>query len=338
MTTNTFKRPDDVTLDLIRQSGHATDQAIALKAQAELASALEKPLREGVLVGDVLGNIYETMVMEPGTSVEFPLDLLAPGTEDDHVAYTNPGNGRIPERQVEGDYVQVPTFGITSSIDWLLRYAREGRWDIVARALQVMEGGFVKKVNDSGWHTLLSAGADRNILVFDGDATAGQFTKRLVSLMKTIMRRNAGGNTGSLRRGRLTDLYGSPEMLEDIRNWGLDQVDDFTRREIFMASDNSASITRVFGINLHDLDEFGENQEYQLYFTNQLGASIQGSDLELVVGLDLSANDSFLMPVKQEVSIFSDPALHRFQRAGFYGWAELGFAVLDNRRVILGSF
>jgi hypothetical protein len=53
--------------------------------------------------------------------------------------------------------------------------------------------------------------------------------------------------------------------------------------------------------------------------------------------MDMSINDSFLMPVKQEVTIFEDPTLHRQQRAGVYGWAELGFAVLDNRRILLGS-
>jgi len=52
----------------------------------------------------------------------------------------------------------------------------------------------------------------------------------------------------------------------------------------------------------------------------------------------LDKNDSFIMPVKQEVQIFEDDTLHRHQRAGFYGWAELGFAVLDNRRILLGSF
>ena len=61
------------------------------------------------------------------------------------------------------------------------------------------------------------------------------------------------------------------------------------------------------------------------------------SDVEIVVGLDLSKNDSFMMPIRQEVSIFPDDALHRQQRAGFYGWSEYGVAVLDNRRVVLGS-
>jgi len=330
-------RPDEQFLDLLKRSGSA-DKTEALVAQHELAQALEMPLRQGVLIGDVLDGIFERMAVEPGSSVEFPLDLLAPGEENSHVAYTNPGHGRIPERAVEGDYVMVPTYTVASSIDYLLRYAREARWDIVGRAMQVLEAGFVKKMNDDGWHTLLAAGVDRNILVYDGDAANGQFTKRLISLLKTVMRRNGGGNTGSVRRGSLSDVYLSPEALEDIRNWGLDQIDEVTRREIYLAGDGDAVITRVFGVNLHDMDELGSGQEYQTFYADQLAGTLQGSDSELVVGLDLNKNDSFVMPVKQEVQIFEDDALHRHQRAGFYGWAELGFAVLDNRRILLGSF
>ena len=179
-------RPDGSFIELIKRSGSA-DKTEALNAQHELAIALELPLRKGVLVGDVLDNIFQRLPMEPGVSVEFPLDLLSPGTESDHVAYTNPGHGRIPERAVEGDYVMVPTYTVASSIDYLLRYAREARWDVVGRAMQVLEAGFVKKINDDGWHTLLAAGVDRNILVYDADASAGQFTKRLVSLLKSVM-------------------------------------------------------------------------------------------------------------------------------------------------------
>ena len=332
---STLHRPDEQFIELLKQSGSA-DRTEALTAQHEIAKALEEPLRQGVLIGDILGNIFERMVMEPGTTSEFPLDLLAPGEEDEFVAYPNPGHGRIPERTVDGDYVKVTPYRITASFDWLLRYAREARWDVVGRAMQVLEASFVKKMNDDGWHTVLAAGVDRNIMVYDADATAGQFTKRLVSLMKTVMRRNGGGNTGSLVRGKLTDMYLSPEALEDIRNWQVDQIDEITRREIFTAADGG--ITRLFQVNLHDIDELGESQEYQNFLTNQLSGSLQGSDVELVVGLDLGNRDSFIMPVKQEVQIFEDDALHRHQKAGLYGWAALGFAVLDNRRVLLGSF
>ena len=331
------ERPSDEFISLLRKAGDS-DQNVAIAAQREFAKALELPLRKGVLAGDILGNIFEVTTVEAGGTTEYPLDLISPGLEGEHIAYTNPGNGRIPERSVEGDYVAIPTYSITSSIDFLLRYAREARWDIAARAMQVMEAGFTKKMNDDGWHTILAAGVDRNILVYDGDATAGMFSKRLVSLMQTVMRRNAGGNTGSAGRGRLTDLYLSPEALEDIRNWGLDQIDEVTRREIYSAPEGGAPITRVFGVNLHDLDELGEGQEYQTFFTGSLSGAVQAADLELVVGLDQSSNDSFVMPVRQTLEVYEDPTLHRQQRAGFYGWAEIGFGVLDNRRVILGSF
>jgi hypothetical protein len=331
------QRPSDEFIALLRKSGDA-DINVAAAAQREFAKALELPLRKGVLVGNILGNIFETVNVEPGATTEYPLDLVSPGLEGEHVAYTNPGHGRIPERSVEGDYVTIPTYSITSSVDYLLRFAREARWDIVGRAMQVMEAGFVKKMNDDGWHTILAAGVDRNILVYDADATAGLFSKRLVSLMQTVMRRNSGGNSASVGRGRLTDLYVSPEALEDVRNWGLDQVDEVTRREIYTASEGGAPITRIFGVSLHDLDELGEGQQYQEFFTNDLGGAVQGSDVELVVGLDQSASDSFVMPVKAQLQVFEDPTLHRQQRAGYYGWAELGFGVLDNRRIVLGSF
>jgi len=160
----------------------------------------------------------------------------------------------------------------------------------------------------------------------------------LISLMKTVMRRNGGGNSVSAP-GRLTDLYCSPEAIEDIRNWGVDQLDEVSRREIYQSGDDGPALTRIFGVNLHDVFEFGDNQEYQTYFTSDLGGSLAtGHAVELVIGLDQGANDSFVMPVKKEVEIYEDEGLHRHQRQGYYGWAEIGFGVLDNRRVLAGSF
>jgi hypothetical protein len=334
--SNRFEPTPELT-DLLRRSGSANKEE-AVSAGTEFAKALELPLRQGVLNGDILDGIFEAVVLQPGAAPEFPLDFLAPGTEKDFVAYTIPNHGYIPQRHVEGDYVMVPTYDIGNSIDYLLKYARDARWDVVGRAMEVLEAGFVKKMNDDGWHTMLAAGVDRNIVVYDSDAGAGQFTKRLVSLMNTVMRRNGGGNSTSNNRSQLTDLYLSPEALEDIRNWGVDQVDEVTRREIYVANDGAGSLSRVFGVNLRALDELGEGQEYQLYFENILGGSMPGSDVEIVVGLDLSKRDSFIMPVREQVQIFEDESLHRQKRAGYYGWGEQGFAVLDNRRVVLGSF
>jgi hypothetical protein len=155
--------------------------------------------------------------------------------------------------------------------------------------------------------------------------------------MKTVMRRNGGGNSVTAN-GRLTDMYLSPEAIEDIRNWGVDQLDEVSRREIYQAADDGAPLTRLFGVNLHDLFEFGDGQEYQNYFTSDLGGSLASTDVELIIGLDQASSDSFVMPIKKEVEVYEDEALHRHQRQGYYGWAEIGFGVLDNRRVLAGSF
>jgi hypothetical protein len=318
------------------QTAGSNDRNVALAAQREIALALQTPLREGVMSGDILGNIFQKEVFADGVQPEYPLDFLAPGTESQYVAYAIPSQGMLPNKYIEGDYVTLPTYEIGATIDWSIRYARHARWSVVLKAMQVLESMFVKKLNDDGWHTLLAAGVDRNILVYDSDANQGQFTKRLVSLLKVVMRRNSGGNSTSINRGRLTDLYTSPEAMEDIRNWGIDQIDEVTRREIFNMADGTLS--RIFGVNLHELDELGEDQEYQLYYLNELGAALQGSDVELVVGFDLSKNDSFVMPVRTELELFEDDSLHRQRRHGYYGWLECGFGVLDNRRVILGSF
>ena len=335
MKRKTFT-PTDTMKKLLRASG-SQNREEALTATTELAKALELPLRQGILNGDILNGIFEPIRLEQSATSEFPLHFLKPGTEDEYVAYTMPNHGYIPQRTVEGDYVMVPTYDTAAAIDWNLKYARDARWDIVSSAMTVMEAQFVKKLNDDGWHTILSAAVDRNIVVLDSDASAGQFTKRLVSLLKLVMRRQGGGNSTSLNRGKLTDIYISPEGMEDIRNWNVDQVDEITRREIFV-SDSDNALNRIFGVNLHDLDELGEGQEYQKFFSNELSGSLPSGDVEICVGLDLRNRDSFVMPIREEVQIFPDPELHRQKRAGLYGWQESGFAVLDGRRVTLGSF
>lgn len=307
--------------------------SVAEAAMYQFAQALTLPLRQGILSGDIHSNIFEKPMFDYGQRPEFPLDLLAPGSEGSIVAYTIPKTGRIPERNVEADVIMVPTYYIGNSIDWPLYVARSAQWDWIGRALQVLRAGFTKKMNDDGWHVLLAAGVDRNIVVYDSGATAAQFTKRLVTLMQTTMARNAGGNSSSLNRGRLTDLYMAPENMADIRNWNVDQIDEITRRDIFV----SENMVRIFSTNLHDIVELGASQEYQTYYTSKLSGTLASSDTYLLVGLDLANKDSFVMPMVGDIEINPDPALLRQARVGYYARAEMGVAALDTRRILLGS-
>lgn len=335
-----IKKPTPEQVALLRRTG-SPNKAEALEAMHSLAQALQVPLRSALLDGDILGGIYASEILDPSATAEYQLDFYQTAQENDYVAYMVPSEGALPQRTITGDAVTISTYDVGNAIDWPLKYSTSARWNIVARAMEVLEAGFVKKMNTDGWRVIIAAGAGRTDysggapLVYDSAATAGQFTKRLISLMKTTMTRLAGGNSSTVNRGRLTDLYMSPEALEDIREWDSDEVDDDTRNRIFNASDEVLS--SIYGVNLHTLDELGVGQEFQTYFAT-LGVNMGTDDEEIVVGLDLSHGDSFVMPVKRELAIFEDDMLHRRQKAGFYGWQEHGFAALDGRRVLLGSF
>ncbi len=335
----------DITpeMDKLLQTTVAADVNLANSAKVQLAVALELPIKKGGIPGDTVSFIFEMPEFAPGISTEWPVDFISPGTEKNYVAYAVPNTGKIPQRHVEGNYVHVPTYDVATSLDWSRKYARDARWDILGRAFEVMEGCFTGKRNDDGWHTILSAGVNRGIVVYDDLATAGLFTKRVIALATTIMRRNAGGNSTSVNQGRLTHVALSPEGLQDIRSWDLTQIDDITRRQIFIGGEGEASLTKIFDVTLVSLDELGVGQSYQKYYTNVLSGTLAGSKTEIMVGLDLRKRDSFVMPWRKQpngrlLELLPDPTLIRENREGYFARMEYGVGVLDARRVILLSF
>lgn len=309
------------------------DESIA--AQRAITAALTLPLQQGILDGDILSGIFEKYDFTGDQQPIFPLDFYRSDNADEYIAYVVPDIGRIPQCLISGDRVTIPTYDVGHGIDVRLSYLRDAGWNLLPRMVEVLRGGVTKKLNDDGFHVLLQAAVDRGLLVNDSTASAGQFTPTLVNLMKITMRRNAGGNTGSDKRGMLTHLFISPEAVADMRSWDVDVVDEITRREIFVATDGSYN--KIFGVTLVDLDELGVGQEYQDYTDNTLGATLAASDQEFVLGLDLSNRDSFVHASKQEFAIFEDPTQHRANLMSMYTRGNVGFGVLNNARVLLGS-
>lgn len=309
-------------------------------AQRAIALALENPLRTAVFSGNVVGDIFVKESYDYGQVPEYFTDLIRPGTEGEFTAYTMPEHGEIARKMVSSDRFYVTTYRVTNSIDCTLSYLRKANWNVVSRMAQVLEAGFVKKINDDCFHTLISSGVSRNIMAYDSDAAAGQFTPRLVSLMKTIMRRNGGGNSTSVNRGQLTHLFISPEAKDDIRSWGINLIPDAIRANIYVSPDNGSELMKIYGVEIRDLDELGVGQEYQTYYTSTLASSLAASDEELVIGLDKAHNDSFLMPVTKELSMETHDTTES-RRKGLFGiFADMEYGVLaaDARRTLLGSF
>lgn len=325
--------------NLLRMTA-SKDSAKAAEYRAAFAQVVEGAWKSAVLEPDTLGGIFDKNILPPGADAKYPLDFYGPGQQGLYKAFVIPKEGAIPDQTVEGDEIYVPTYKVGNSISWSLDYARDARWDIIARAIEVFNEGFIMKMNDDGWHTVLAA-ATSNAVQSDSAAAAGVFTTRLLVNLQTAIKRLTGG-----RNSVVTDLYLSPEALGDIRAlsaFTVDNSDDAVMRVdpetvkqvIFQSGDQYPAL---FGVKLHELQELGVGQEYQTYLTGTLGASLAGGgDNEFCVALDLKHRDSFVMPVREDMSMFDDPSLHKKARAGIYGWAEIGFCAIDSRRALLGS-
>jgi len=316
--------------DLLRATaGHDAD---SLENRRALAQVLENVWKQGVLEPGTIDTVFSRVSVEAGVDAKFPLDFFTPANSDsdEFTAVTIPSEGAVPNKVIDGDEVHVPTYKIANSISWNLDYARDARWDVITRAIEVFTNGFTRKMNDDGWHTILAAAGTTQTR--DTAAAAGTFTKALITEMQVAMKRQTGG-----RDSRLTDLFLSPEAIADIRKLDGDVIDEGTLRAL-LNHDGEAPQISMYGVRLHELLELGAGQELTTYYTSTLGQTIGGSDTEICIGLDLSKRDSFVMPVREDMQMFDDATLHRSGKSGVYGWMELGFAVLDTRRVILGSF
>ena len=312
------------------------DPDVMKEYRRALAKTLDGAFRSAVLEDDTLNGIFQKILIPAGADTRFPLHFLGAGEEEDRIAFVMPKEGAIPNRFIEGDELYVNTYEIANSIDWPLRYARDARWDVIADAMDVFHYGFTRKLNDDGWNTLVTSAA-ANGAVTDSAAATGAFTKKLITNLQVGMKRLSGG-----RQSRVTDIYLSPEALADIRNWGSTEVDDVTRREIFQGREDGG-LGNIFGVTLHELQELGVGQRLQTYIESAAGPNKSTwfvADQEYCVALDLRSkpNYPFKMPVREELGVWDDESMHRSNRAGVYGWMEIGFAALDARYGMIGTF
>jgi len=331
--------------------------AEGLQAYKAFAAALTIPILQEIKLRSVVRELFAVENLGPGAQAVYPVadDFEVP-------VWVLPGLGYIAQNFIEGigEDVYVPTFSIATSADWKLSYARESRVDIAQRSARKMAQAIAEYEEESGWKVIVPAGTTnfggggllpaRSAPIYEvasGSSGAGYLSKELINKMIVGMKR--------VDR-TLTDLYVSPEDAADIREWTDTDVDPVTRREIFQAS----GMGRIWNITIHELKHLGavgkfnindstssydsflsSGGAYQNY--NLDNANIVDTNMEVttlgetqVWGFDRTVNDSLVMPVKQEFQAYEDPTLLRRQKAGVFGWEEVGFACLDSRMISMG--
>lgn len=329
-----------------------------LMANRAFAAALTTPILQAIERDSIMRQLFAVERLGPGAQASYPI------AEDFEIpVWVLPGLGYVAQNFIEGigEEVYVPTFTIDATGDWKLTYARDSRIDIAARASEKAAKGLADYEEECGWRVILPAATSR----FSGKGLlgsrpapiyeinpattgAGYLSKELINKMIV----------GFKRIGRtLTDLYVSPEDAADIREWTDTDIDPVTRREIFQA----AGMGSIWNVALHEIQHLGAtglyningntsaygkfladgSEEFNSYTLDNPNVTAADGTVDTlgetqILGFDLGVNDSLVMPIRKEYEAHDDPTLLRVQKAGFFGWEEIGFACLDPRMLGMG--
>jgi hypothetical protein len=188
---------------------------------------------------------------------------------------------------------------------------------------------------------------------------------RLLTHLRRINTSWAGGTPSGMDSRGVTDLFVSPEILQEIRAFAYNPMNtrvgptvpgstlasytattalslpESVREAIFRA----AGTSEIFGVSIHELLELGVAKKYNTLFdqlagsTQYGGATFDDANDEILVGFDLS-RESFLRPVERKaegggqfVTVPDDQWVRRSEKSGLYGYLEEGRICIDARGV-----
>lgn len=342
--------------ELFRATASA-NQDESKRAFEEFCAAIKTPILQEIKYQSVARELFASEMLEPGAQAVYPVadDFEVP-------VWVLPGLGYAAQNLVEGvgEDVYIPTFRIMDSADWKIDYAIQSRVDIAQRAVKKLAGAIAEYEEESAWRVLAPAVTTnfaatgllkaRNAPIFEVDSAksgAGYLSKELINSMIVGMERVGR---------RLTDIWLAPEDMADVREWTDTDIDPTTRREVFQASGMSG----IWGIRFHVLPHLGAKGKFNIndstssygLFLDSGGAyndytvdngnvvdsngNITTAGETQIWGFDMTANDSLVMPIREEFQTWEDPTLHRRQKQGIYGWENVGFGALDSRMMCLG--
>ena len=359
------KTPEQV--ELVKAMG-SSNKVQALEAQDAFAAFIAPVIQEVLLQAGTAAAIYEDMSYDADDSPSIPVDLYYGEPEGTFAVWQQTVAGGLPTQQI-GSFqeIKVSTYPLDSAISFDKRYVRKCRLDVVARGLERLSNDVLIKQERNAWYVVLKMLADAQTKgvnhVFKSQ-TSDVFQVEDINKAITLLKRlnasyNGGSPVGNEGRG-LTDLYVSPEIMEQIRSFAYNPVNtrqavggttsipltDSVRERIF----NAAGMTDIWGVTLHELLELGVGRKYNVLFDEISGtksfARPDGSNPgafastdEVLIGIDRSRR-SFIrtLAVNAETGgSFNlrpdDQFLARSGKVGFYGGLEEGRVGLDVRAV-----
>ena len=363
------KEAEAKTLQLLRDSG-STNKSVADAAQEAFASIMSSSLSRVLEPLNVANDIFTEVEVYTGRDVpEIPIDLYYGVGEGAFRVWSNGYPGGLAYNEISGfDSFRFRTSRMDSAIAWNKSYAADARMKVVERGLMRLMDEIMVKSQFNAFTVLADAlggarTANQSHVIASTaktNSTARQFqlddVNRLMTKIKRLNSSWANGTTRSAGSG-LTDLYISPETMEQIRKMTYNPMNttgvpdsaestalglpDEMRMEIY----RNGGATEIYGKTLHELNEMGVGQVYNELFRQKYNAVGGGAPAwtvatdELVIGIDKSLG-AFARVINADTNgstfqlLVDDQHLARSEKMGYYGFTEEGWLVGLDKAIV----
>jgi hypothetical protein len=316
----------------------------------EALAALVGPIVDQVLSQAATSRaVYEVLRYDMSEGApSIPIDTYFGNTEGALLVWNETMAGGLASQLVGGaDEYRFTTHRYFSAVSFLKKYVEAGRLDVLSKGIERLAEEVLLKTEYANWYVLLAALAGANAAdglthIVDSQVD-GVFTiadlNRLATTAKRLRKSWAGGTPlSSVGRG-VTDLFVSPEIVEDIRAMAYNPMNvtglpDAMRQEAW----NAGGAASFLGYRIHELLEFGVGQQYS-YLFDQVYSGIPAfaaATQEFVLGVDTSITSAVLVEAtnSDDTSVFSTEVDDQFanKRSGKVGWfgsCEQGNMVAD---------
>ena len=352
-------------VELVKAMG-SKNLVAAREAQEAFAAFLGPVVAQVLNQAGTSQGIYTDAPFDEDDSPSIPLDLYH-NNGDNHVqVWSQSVAGGLPSSHVAGmNELKVYTYRLDSAINMLKKYVRRARLDVVSKGVERMAQEILVKQERNAWAVVLKALGEASTggnahVVSSGVRDPLYFTLDDLNVLMTRIRRInesfASGTPDVAYSTGLTDLYVSPERMQDVRAMAYQPMNtrnpaggtasathdgiplpDSVRSDIY----NSAGTSEIYGVTLNELNELGAGKKYVTLFNAiQSDTSITTADDDLIVGLD-NSKGAFIRPVAQQsetggqlVTIADDQWSARSDKVGFYASVEEGRVCVDSRAVV----
>ncbi len=346
------------------------DLAVRSAARQAFAEFVAKTVQEVIQQASTTAGIYTDLEFDQNSDATIPLDTYYDENAGLFTIWSQTIQGGLPTNSTQGvSELKLQTYSLDSAISFRNQWVEASRLDVVGKSLTRMAQEFMIRQDYNGWVVLLKAlanASNRNKKhVIRADTAGVLILDTLNKLLTRAKRINASFNNGTpdpARTRGITDLYVSPEIMEQVRAIAYQPMNtragsvatsgataipapESLREQVF----RNGGASELYNITLNEINELGVGFDYNNMFAISAGATtyaksdesgsatFNGATEQILVGVD-KTRDALIRPVQvdsvsrgQLTMEEDDSFTKRSGKMGFFGKVEEGRVCLDAR-------